>query len=477
MSPRGHSDPAAGFEPGSFRDPHGRVVVSDGDVYRALSETGLADWTALADTQLLSALVLEGAVVSSETAEAEAAKAVAAELPSPPAAVLRHERIPFITYPYEWPFAMLREAALLQLDLTDRALNEGLILKDASPYNVQWRGSRPVFIDVSSFERLREGEPWAGYRQFCMLFLYPLMLQAYRGFDYQPLLRGSLDGIPPTQMAALMRGRGLRRGVFTHVRLHARLERTSSEKAGTEVRKDLKKAKFNTELIRSNVNRLRKLVGKLEWKAGRSAWTDYREENTYSDADAARKAEFVKRAAAASHSELVWDLGANDGAYSRIAAEHADCVVALDSDHATVDGLYRRLREEDNEKIVPMVGNLVDASPGQGWRGLERKPLEGRGKPGLVLALALVHHLSITGNVPLRELLDWFASLDAPLVIEFPTREDPMVKRLLAAKAEGLHTDFELGEFERLLGERFDVGEREELPSGTRVLFSATPRG
>jgi hypothetical protein len=309
-----------------------------------------------------------------------------------------------------------------------------------------------------------------------MLFLYPLMLQSYRGFDFQPLLRGSLDGIPPTQMAALMRGRGLRRGVLTHVRLHARLERTSSEQAGTEVKRDLKKAKFNTELIRSNVSRLRKLVNRLEWKAGRSAWTAYREENTYSDADAERKAEFVRRAAAGSRSELVWDLGANDGAYSRIAAEHADCVIALDSDHATVDGLYRRLREEGNEKIIPMVGNLVDSSPGMGWRGLERKPLEDRGEPDLVLALALIHHLSITGNVPLRELLDWFASLGAPLVIEFPTREDPMVKRLLAAKADGLHTDFELAEFERLLGERFDVGEREELPSGTRVLFFAKPR-
>ena len=371
---------------------------------------------------------------------------------------------------------MLKEAALLQLELTERALDHGLILKDASPYNVQFRGSRPVFIDVSSFERLREGEPWVGYRQFCMLFLYPLMLQGYKGVDFQPLLRGSIDGIPPAQMAALIKGSGLSRGVLTHVRLHSRLEASSAERAGSEVKGEMKKAKFSTELIRSNVRKLRKLIESLDWKAGRTAWSEYREENTYSDADDRSKAGFVRAAAAASRSQLVWDLGANDGAYSRIAAEHADCVVALDFDHATVDGLYRRLRAAGDETIVPLVGNLVDPSPGLGWRGAERRPLERRGDPDLVLALALVHHLSITGNVPMRELLDWFASLGAPLVIEFPTREDPMVERLLAAKAEGLHSDYELGEFERLLAERFEVGRREQLPSGSRVLFAGTPR-
>lgn len=468
---------AAEFEPGSFRDPHGRVLLAPDGVYRALSETGLADWRALEDSGLAAELIAAGKLVDTHLADEAEAGAVLAELPGTPAGVLRHQRIPFVSYPYEWPFAMLRAAALLQLELTERALDHGLILKDATPYNVQFVGSRPVFIDVSSFERLRDGEPWAGYRQFCMLFLYPLMLQAYRGVDYQPLLRGSVDGIPPAQMAALMKGTRLKSGLMSHVRLHARLEASSAEKAGTEVRGELRKAKFSTELIRSNVRKLRKLVEGIDWEAGRSTWSSYREQNTYSDDDDRAKAEFVRSAAEATPSKLSWDLGANDGAYSRIAAEHAETVVALDLDHATVDGLYRRLREQGDETIVALVGNLVDPSPGLGWRGMERRRMEDRGEPGLVLALALVHHLSITGNVPMAELLDWFAALGAPIVIEFPTREDPMVKRLLAAKAEGLHADYELGEFERLLGERFEVSGREQLPSGTRVLFRARPRG
>jgi hypothetical protein len=451
------------------------VLAEDG-VYRALSEPGLEDWNALSVSGLADALVGEGLMVETELAGDDVAARVAADLPEAPAGVLRHERIPFVAYPYEWPFSMLREAALLTLDLTARALDSGLILKDATPYNVQFLGSRPIFIDVSSFERLREGEPWAGYRQFCMLFLYPLMLQAYRGVDYQPFLRGSLDGIPPAQMAALMKGTRLKSGLLSHVRLHARLEASSAEKAGTEVRGELKKAQFKTELIRANLKKLRKLVDGMDWEAGRSTWSEYREENTYSDDDDRAKADFVRTVASAQPSKLTWDLGGNDGAYSRIAAESADTVVCLDFDHATIDGLYRRLRADGDETIVPLVGNVLDPSPGLGWRRSERRPLEERGDPDLVLALALIHHLSITGNVPVSDLLDCFASLGAPLVIEFPTREDPLVKRLLAAKAEGLHADYELDEFDRLLGERFEVDRREELPSGTRVMFLARPR-
>jgi hypothetical protein len=468
---------APAFEPGSFRDPDGRVVLSADGVYRVLSEAGLADWRALSSSPLLGELVGEGLIVGTEPADGDpAAEAIAEALPERPAAVLRHERIPFVTYPYEWPFAMLRDAALLQLDLLLRSLDAGLILKDATPYNVQWRGARPVFVDVSSFERLREGEPWAGYRQFCMLFLNPLMLQAYRGLDFQPLLRGSIDGIPPPQAASLLRGRDLlRRGVLTNVRLHARLERAYAERDTGEVKGELRRARFGTEMIRANAKRLRKLVSRLEWKPGRTAWTDYRNECPYTDADAESKADFVRAAAGGGRWSLAWDLGCNDGAYARIAAEHSDCVVAIDSDHATVDGLYRGLSDRGEGRIVPLVGNLVDPSPGLGWRGAERRPLEGRGLPDLVLALALVHHLSITGNVPMRELLDWFASLGARTVIEFPTREDPMVKRLLSAKREGLHADYELESFERLLAERFRVERRQELPGGTRVIYEAAP--
>jgi hypothetical protein len=468
---------AARVEPGSFRDRDSRVVVAPDAVYRALSGTGADDWRALADSPLLERLRADRTLIGTEEVEPAALGGAAEVLPEGTEAVLRHERVPFVSYPYEWTFGMLREAALLQLDLLLACLDEGLTLKDATPYNVQFRGSAPMFIDVGSFERLREGEPWAGYRQFCMLFLYPLLVQAYKDIPFQPWLRGAIDGITPTEAARFFTRRDrFRRGVLTHVALHARLERRYEDREGGEVKEELRRANFRVELIKANVQRLRKLVSKLSWKAGDTAWTNYRKECTYSDADAERKAEFVRDAAAAAEPDLCWDMGCNDGAYSRIAAEHSDYVVAFDYDQATVDALYRALRAEDERRILPLVANLADPSPGLGWRGLERRPLEDRGRPDLVLALALIHHVSITANVPIAEFLDWLRELDATLVIEFPKREDPMVRKLLSGKREGSNADYELPTFERQLGERFEVERSEPLPSGARILYLARPR-
>ena len=205
MSRPGSADPAAArtaapLDPGSFRDWDSRVFYEDGRVLRALSEDGLADWLALSRSRLFSEAVAEGKLVATDPVDGVD---IPDTLVARPAAVLEHERIPFVSYPYEWPFSMLRDAALLQLELLSRALDEDLTLKDASSYNVQWRGAQPVFIDVGSFERLRAGEPWAGYRQFCMLFLYPLLLQAYKGIAFQPWLRGQ----PRRDPARARRGR------------------------------------------------------------------------------------------------------------------------------------------------------------------------------------------------------------------------------------------------------------------------------
>jgi ribosomal protein L11 methylase PrmA len=436
--------------------------VRDGAVYRALSRAGLQDWEALAATPLAA----DERIVATEAVELDDLPELTGE---PAAGALRHERIPFVSYPYEWPFSMLKDAALLQLALGREALKHDLTLKDASAYNVQWRGAQPVFVDVGSFERLRPGEPWAGYRQFCMLFLYPLMLQAYRGVPYHAWLRGSIDGIAPAEARALLPR--LRRGVLSHVVLHARLEARYAATGGREVKSELKRAGFGKELLDANLRKLEKLVRRLEYKPGRTAWTEYGATNTYTDEEAARKAEFVRAAAARRPGGLTWDLGCNDGTYARVAAEHADYVVAIDADHATVDGLYRALREQAN--VLPLVMSVTDPSPDLGWRGRERGSLERRGTPDLTLALALVHHVVITGNVPVVEFLDWLRTLDSALVIEFPDREDPMVQRLLSGKTETANPDYDRESFERALGERFTVERTERL--GTRTLYEAHP--
>ena len=461
------TSPSSRLEPASFRDPDSRVFYApNGDVCRALSARGLNDWNQLAATTFFPKLVAEGRIVGTELAREPA--------PSGFEAVLRHEPIPFVSYPYEWCFGMLREAALLQLDLVAAALAEDMILKDASPYNVQWRGARPVFVDVGSFERLREGEPWVGYRQFCSLFLYPLVLQAWKGVPFNSWLRGSLEGIAPGELRALLSFRDrFRRGAFTHVVLHSRLDRRHQAAEG--VRRELKSAGFHKGLIEANVNGLRKLVRRLEWMPSASTWSGYEATTTYSEEDAERKAGFVRAAAASRRWRLLWDLGCNDGRYTRIAAEHADYAVGVDGDSAVIERFYGELSREANETILPLTMNLADPSPGLGWRGVERSPLWERGRPDLTLCLAFLHHLAISGNVPLRDAVDWLRSLGGSLVVEFVTRDDPMAKRLLARKREGLHADYDRDVFERLLDDAFDVERTEELAGGTRVLYFARP--
>ena len=453
---------------GSFRDPESRVFSVAGEVRRALSPAGLADFLAVSDSGLLD----DPRVIRTERIDTTVAPV---ELPGGVAAVLRHARVPFVSYPYEWTFSMLRDAALLQLDLTLAAVERGLMVKDATPYNVQFVGARPVFIDVGSFERLHADELWVGYRQFCMQYLFPLLLQAHKRVAFQPWLRGAVDGIAATDFRGVTSWRDrFRRGYFTNVFLQARLDR----RAGAQVERRPKafNAEVATRLITANVTKMRKLIARLEWNPPQGEWVRYGDDNSYSAADAAAKDAFVRAAVATRRWSLAWDLGCNNGRHARIAAERADYVVAVDGDPATVDLLYRDLRAQGVTTILPLTVNLADPSPALGWRGRERPSLGERGRPDLVLALALVHHLAIGNNVPLAEVVDWLASLGAALIVEFPTRDDPMVQSLLVRKRRDLHLDYDAAAFERVLADAFVIARQETLGSGTRTLYFATPK-
>jgi hypothetical protein len=463
-------------ESGSFRDWDGRVFSGADRVYRALSRAGLADWEALSATELFQKYTKSGDLVETATAGSDVVEELQRLDPDGDwVAALSHERLPFVSYPYEWSFSMLKDAALLQLELVSSALDEDLALKDATPYNVQWRGSQPVFVDVGSFERAREGEPWAGYRQFCTLFLFPLMLEAYRGVAFQPWLRGSIDGITPTDFRALFSRRdSFRRGMLRHVFLHANLERRYASR-GAEVRADLEKAGFDRRLIQASVANLRKVVERLEPASSDSTWHGYETTCSYDEQETSAKEDFVRRVASSTRRGLVWDLGCNEGRYARIAREGADLVIAADSDRVVVDVLYRALKADGERAILPLVVDLADPSPAIGWDNRERKTLLERGRPDLTLCLALVHHLSISRNVPLREFVRWVRALESEVVVEFPHREDPMVERLLGSKRRDAHPDYSLETFDELLRGHFRVVDSLRLPSGTRTLYYVVP--
>lgn len=460
-------------EPGSFRDRHGMVFYGSGTVFRALSAEALQEWETLSATRFFRRFTGDERIIKTRRLDGAAFPGLSGS--GAWAAFLEHDLVPFVSYPYEWAFSMLKDAALLQLELLAAAIDENMILKDATPYNVQWVGSKPVFIDIPSFTRLERGGVWVGYGQFCQMFLYPLLLQAYKDIPFHPWLRGSIDGITADCCNNLMSWRDLLRpGVLKDVCLHAKLQSTFGD-TSQNVRSDLFEAGFSAAMIKSNVRRLRKLVGRLRWNCRGSEWSDYSENNSYAEIDNGLKEGFVRDVVQSRKWRLVWDLGCNTGNYSRIAAENARCVVAMDRDHLAVDRLYRKLKQEGNTSILPLVNNLADPSPNIGWRNRERKTLPERGRPDLLLCLALIHHLTISANIPVGDFVDWLAGLGGDLVIEFVTKDDAMVQKLLRNKEDQYH-DYTLERFESCLSRAFRIQRRETLTSGTRILYFATNR-
>lgn len=466
------------FDPGSFRDPTNRVVRHGGEIFRLLDHRAAEAWSKLRSSRIFRDASDDGRLVPTRELTPEEISAL--DLPTgtqegPWSVVLEHEPVPFISYPFEWSFGMLRDAALLQLELLDAALEEGLTLKDASPYNLQWRGARPQFIDIGSFTPWSQGEPWVGYRQFCQLFLFPLLLRAYKDVAFQPLLRGSLEGIAPANFASLMSWRDrLRPGVLIHGWLQARFLRRFAD-SDRDLHRELRQSGFDRRLIQNNVRAMAKLLRKLEWRRSRSEWAAYDEECSYDSEGRAAKERFVRQALSSRHWKRVWDLGCNTGSYSEIAAEHSELVVAFDGDELSVERLYQRQKQTGGTRILPLVMDLRQPTPGLGWRGRERASLEDRGKPDMVLCLALIHHLAISASIPMTEVLDWLRNLGGELVIEFPHRDDPMVQRLLRPKLEP-HEAYRREVFEAELAGRFEIHRSERLPAGTRSLYHATPR-
>lgn len=458
-------------EPGSYRDRNGAVSYLDDRVLRGISEKALGNWQRLSETKFFRDRTAAGTIVHTH------------RLADPPreaasgwAALLEHQRIPFVSYPYEWTFGMLKDAALLHLDLMGEALAEGMILKDSSAYNVQWNGTRPVFIDIPSFEVLPEGQPWIGYRQFCELFLYPLMLQAYKGVEFRSWLRGRMDGIPAAGLRAVLSPRDLvRPGVFLHVVAQNALQRRYST-GEMNVRGSLARAGFGKELIVRNVEGLKRIVTRLQPGGARTEWADYARTHSYDDDDFEAKRSFVGAAAAHRRWRTVWDLGCNTGTFSRIAAQHAEYVVAMDGDWMAIDSLYHAQgSRNDRNRILPLVIDLSDPSPNQGWRGAERKALPERGRPELTLCLALIHHMVISANIPLADFIGWLAGLGTSLVIEFVGRDDEMVHTLLRNK-DDQYDDYRLDVFEAELARRFDIRDKRPLKGGKREIYFALLR-
>jgi hypothetical protein len=444
--------------PASFRDPSGHLFWRDGVLYRHVAPSCAADYDLLTGSGLLAELASAGLLVPHE--EVSLAGHEGAHR------VLRPELLPFVSYPHEWAFSALRDAALLTLDVARRALSRGLSLKDASAFNVQMRGCAPVFVDTLSFEKEPEGEPWVAYRQFCEHFLAPLALASRRDPRLLGLWRARVDGVPLDLASRLLpRGSWLRPGLLTHLHLHARSQSFYADRPAPRAR-----LRVGRTARLALLDSLRRTVLSLRPPRGPSEWADYEATHAYAPETQRAKETTVARWLEALRPRQVWDLGANVGRFGRIAAGLGAYAVCFDVDPAVAEAAYIAGRAEGRRDLLPLVQDVADPSPGLGWAGRERDSLEARGPADASLALALVHHLAIGRNVPLERIAQWLSRLSRAAVVEYVPKDDPQVRRLLRSR-EDVFPGYHERAFEEAFSSCFALGGKEPLPLSGRVLY------
>ncbi len=459
--------------PGSFRDPSGFVFERDGTLYRQVNRAYQADYDRLVASGLARTLIDDRLVIPYSEVD---------EPPSEPESaykILRPERVPFISYPYEWCFGQLKAAALLTLTLQKQALTYGMSLKDASAFNVQFIGSRPIFIDSLSFETHRDGTPWVAYRQFCRNFLAPLALMSLVDVRLNQLMQPSLEGISLELASRLLPWKTrFDPRLLIHLHLHARAEKAYAGQTKTKTKTRAKsKASpggsspaFSKHALLGLIDSLEGAIKSLRWSPAGTEWADYYSETNYSTGATGRKVDLVAEFLDRVRPRTVWDLGANTGRYSRLASERGASTVAFDVDPACVERNYRDGLARDEQKILPLWLDLTNPSPALGWAHTERSSLLDRGPVDLSMALALIHHLAISANVPLERIARFLRSTCQSLIIEFVPKQDSQVQRLLASRAD-VFPDYTSDGFESAFVEHFAIERAEPIIETERTLY------
>jgi hypothetical protein len=454
----------------SFRDPAGFVYTQQGDLRRQVNLVYRDHYDRLMDSGLYNELVEARLLVPHEELMAEGWE------PDRAYKVIRPEPIEFISYPYEWSFSQYKDAALATLEIQRRALERGMTLKDCSAYNLQFHRGGPVFIDTLSFEIHREGEPWVGYRQFCEHFLAPLALMALRDHRLNQLSRANIDGIPLDLAVRLLPARSwLRWGLVLHLRLHERLQRAHTTQP---VKKPATPGRMSVSrnALLGLIDSLASTVRGLRWRPAGGGWASYEEDLPYTAEGFDRKVRIVRELIERARPRTVWDLGANTGHFSRIAAESGASTIAFDFDPACIDKAYRDVRARDETRLLPLVLDLFNPSPASGWMNRERNSIFERGRPEMVVALALIHHLAFVGNQPMENLAEFFRGLAPWLLIEFVPESDPQV-RLLAEQRAGIHHEYTRETFEQCFGKHFLIIASEPVTERGRLLYLLRRRG
>jgi ribosomal protein L11 methylase PrmA len=447
--------------PSSFRDPNGFLFEKNNHLYRQINQLYKAHFDHFESCGLYEDLVRRQLLISHRRVSLELA------LNEQACCIIEPERIPFISYPYEWCFSQLKEAALLTLEVQKTAFEYGMVLKDASAYNVQFYKGRPIFIDTLSFEKYTQGQPWAAYRQFCQQFLAPLALMSYCDVRLRRLLRANIDGIPLDLASKLLPWRSwLNPALALHIHMHAR----SQQHYAAASLKQRPPRPLSQMAFRGLIDSLESAVRKLSWTASRTVWGKYYSHTNYSEEAMEKKKEIVGELLAEVGPEWTWDLGANTGMFSQIAASRGSSVISMDIDPAAVEKNYRQAKEDPGGLILPLLLDICNPSPALGWAHEERMSLRERSSADAVLALALVHHLAIGNNVPLYRIAEFMSELGQWLIIEFVPKEDSQVQRLLSSRND-IFPRYTAEGFESAFAWYYTIHKKVVIPGTVRTVY------
>lgn len=449
-------------EASSFRDPDGFVFYRDGTLYRQINRKHEPHFSQLVKSGLYEHLVNAKRLVPHREVATTPARA------DDFFKIIEPEPIPFLSYPYEWCFSQLKDAALLTLGIQKKALDFGMSLRDCSAYNIQFIHGRPILIDTLSLGVHQPGEPWDAYKQFCQHFLAPLMLMSRRDIRLNQLCVTELDGIPLKMARRLLAHHAYASwSAFLHIYLHARYDDYYGARF---VKNRANNGRFGDRAFRGLVDSLENAVTKLTLKTRPSEWLAYTGEgHNYSDASLQHKIQTVGAYLDKCRPRKLWDLGANTGVFSRMACEAGARVIAFDQDPYCVEANYAQSKKERLD-ILPLVLNLCNPTPAIGWQNEERRSLLQRADADTVLALALIHHLAISNNLPLSMLANFFAKICRWLIIEFVPKDDSKVQLLLNHR-EDIFSSYTLQDFEQAFLGHFTIEDRTEIFSSKRTLF------
>jgi len=448
--------------PGSFRDSCGFIFLYEGALYRQVNLNYKENYDHFINSGLYEHLVASNLIVPHAEVNLDGCNNSNAYK------IIKPQPIPFISYPYEWCFSQLKDAALTTLRIQQEALNFGMVLKDSSAYNIQFLNGKPLLIDTLSFEKYQEGKPWEAYKQFCQHFLVPLALMSYRDVRLNQLLRIYIDGIPLDLASSLLpMSAYLNFSLFSHIIIHEKFQKYYMNTPDHKRQAPNKMSRFHLLTL---IDHMTNTIQRLSWHPSSHGWINYYENTNYSQDSLHHKKQIVENFLDQSAPKNLWDLGSNTGMFSCIANNKGIPTISFDSDPSVVEKNYLNLSKDGKTNILPLLLDLTNPSPAIGWENQERQSLIERAPTDMVLALALVHHLAISNNLPLSKIADFLKKICKWCIIEFIPKTDPQTQYLLSTRPEAF-PDYTRENFEKSMTKHFTIQDTVKIKNTDRNLY------